>query len=30
VARDWLQIMRDAAQPHCSEPVLAAAELTKG
>jgi hypothetical protein len=25
MARDWLQIMRDAAQPHCSEPVLAAA-----
>lgn len=25
MARDWLQIMRDAAQPQCSEPVLAAA-----
>ena len=25
MARDWLQILRDAAQPHCAEPVLAAA-----
>jgi hypothetical protein len=25
VARDWLQIMRDAAQPHCEEPVITAA-----